>query len=371
MPLTAYSLSLGKELDVEQLLSYLNRDDEVSDLADLHAISADKKQIISRDIECPICFVKGAELVSGGRSKKTGELIRQPCFRFSNPGHGKFCDYSNTENIKTPENLIDFGKPGNNITRLIRRLVCSAIELKIVDQTKIRDMRQWFYGTKETSSFIITINPDTPIKLYQWVQELRAGHSARTLPANIQLNKAIASTKGFDWKLETRRQLYSIYTKLSEQIDDSKLWQLHDQAVRVKSIIEKNLNIEVYDPTVLQKEYELTIDLARFINHHEQIATHSYHYTETKYSPLVAFSALLLYVNNWNLTSALEDFAKISQHTKPDLMLGNVMGLNPFHDYQAWRLVKELQNLPAEVQNIENVSVALSRIETNIRASFG
>lgn len=168
---------------------------------------------------------------------------------------------------------------------------------------------------------------------------------------------------------EAHRQLYLLNRDLSERIQGLKLWQLHDHAEKVSSIIKINQKTEVFDPTVLKKEYQLTIELTRYINHYLKLP-HNHHFPELRHSPLVAFNAVLLYVNDWNMTNALEDFAKISLHKDPDLTLGNVMGLNPFHEYQAWRLLKELQNLPEEIQKIEDVSQALGRIETNLIASF-
>lgn len=369
MPLTAYSTLYGKELDVEQLLSHLNGDKGVRYLTNLAGINDHIRSFIAVDIQCPGCFVTGAELVSGAASKKTGALIRQPCFRFTTPGHGKFCDFSNSDTIKTPENLIDFGKANNSITRQVRVLVCSAIELGIINQVKIRDMREWFYKTKTGSSFEVNLDTELPIKLLAWIRALQKGSSIGTLPASVELSKDIAAAKGFDWKLEAHRQLYLLNRDLSERIQGLKLWQLHDHAEKVSSIIKINQKTEVFDPTVLKKEYQLTIELTRYINHYLKLP-HNHHFPELRHSPLVAFNAVLLYVNDWNMTNALEDFAKISLHKDPDLTLGNVMGLNPFHEYQAWRLLKELQNLPEEIQKIEDVSQALGRIETNLIASF-
>lgn len=369
MPLTAYSTLYGKELDVEQLLSHLNGDKEVRDLTNLAGINDHIRSFIAVDIQCPGCFVTGAELVSGAASKKTGALIRQPCFRFTTPGHRKFCDFSNSDTIKTPENLVDFGKAKNSITRQVRVLVCSAIELGIISQVKIRDMREWFYKTKAGSSFEVNLVADLPIKLLAWIRALQKGNSIGTLPASVELSKEIAATKDFDWKLEAHRQLYLLNKDLSERIHGLKLGHLHEHAEKVSSIIKINQKTEVFDPTVLEKEYQLTIELTRYLNHFLKFPL-SYHFPELRYSPLVAFSAALLYVNDWNITKALKDFAKISLHKDPDMTLGNVMGLNPFHEYQAWRLLKELQSLPEEIQNIEDVSQALHRIEINLKTSF-
>jgi len=63
--------------------------------------------------------------------------------------------------------------------------------------------------------------------------------------------------------------------------------------------------------------------------------------------PLLAFSALLLFISDWQLDAAVSRFAQIaSSKLQADETLGNVMGLNPFHDFAAWAMLKSIQDLP-------------------------
>jgi hypothetical protein len=55
---------------------------------------------------------------------------------------------------------------------------------------------------------------------------------------------------------------------------------------------------------------------------------------------LLALCALVLFVSNWDMNAAITAFSRLLLAPAPsDLTLGNVIGLNPFHEYAAWRLV--------------------------------
>src|SRR5690606_1327214 len=145
MPLTAYSISREKELDVEQLLRELSAGDGVGrsspeDLPDAW------REHIRTDLECPCCFVIGAEIVREAVSRTSGRAIRQRCFRFAVPGHQTHCDFASSERVNaTPENLIRFDNVKSNLTRAVRELVCTGIQLGEFSQRSIRDMRRWFF----------------------------------------------------------------------------------------------------------------------------------------------------------------------------------------------------------------------------------
>ncbi|EJT85896.1 hypothetical protein [Pseudomonas asiatica] len=66
----------------------------------------------------------------------------------------------------------------------------------------------------------------------------------------------------------------------------------------------------------------------------------------------MAFTALLLFLSSWDLNQAASLFAQIASYREAvDQNLGNVMGLNPFHDYDAWAALKALQEIPVQEFN--------------------
>src|SRR5690606_22329053 len=143
----AYSRSREMELDVEQLLDHL------SSAAGVGSSSPERmpepwREHARTDLECPCCFVTGAEIVREAVSSTSGRIVRQPCFRF--PGHHHSpCDYASgdKDNVE-PENLIRFGDAKSALTRAIRELFCTGIQMGAFSQRSIRDMRQWFFERK-------------------------------------------------------------------------------------------------------------------------------------------------------------------------------------------------------------------------------
>ncbi|EAN8801141.1 hypothetical protein EP620_23430, partial [Salmonella enterica] len=61
---------------------------------------------------------------------------------------------------------------------------------------------------------------------------------------------------------------------------------------------------------------------------------------------LMALSALLLFISEWDSTLAQEKVNLLLQNDSAiDLNAGNVIGLNPFIHYSAWIIIKELNSL--------------------------
>lgn len=107
MPLTAFSASRQMELDVDQLLQYLADSHQRGKLKSRESIPDTWKQTIHSDLECPACFVKGAEVVRASSSKVTGEAVKQAYFRFPG-GHHPFCDFAILPPGEAPEGLVQF-----------------------------------------------------------------------------------------------------------------------------------------------------------------------------------------------------------------------------------------------------------------------
>lgn len=99
----------------------------------------------------------------------------------------------------------------------------------------------------------------------------------------------------------------------------------------------------VFDPSVLKTEYERTLQLCTFMaeNYKPLLPT------KGKLPPaaLLAFTALLLFVSQDNMNVAIKKLVAITRQNTFDPNAGNFMGLNPFHDYDAWRIIKGIQEL--------------------------
>lgn len=368
MPLTAYSISDKVERDVDQVLDRLSVQFGQPDIS-VEAIPEAWRAFLRSDLQCPCCFVQGAEVVRSATKK--GRAARQSFFRFTNPGHKPHCDFGTTDTANTvPENLVAFGEARSTLTRAVRQLVCAGIEKEFFSQASIRDMRLWFYNKKVQSLFVVTLD----LRIVKWLSDLQQvrTETSHALPSGVDLTPEVAALPNFDWRAEASRRVLARYPRHQETMEalwHQRIW-LGQVGERITSLAERFHGRTVFDPTVLANEYRLTCSCAEFISHN--------------YAPLkgfkgasgtgsvLAFSALLLHIRGWNISLAISDFAKIAAvagHSNQDL--GNVMGLNPFHDYLAWTGLKKMQDLNIEVPENTDIQSECLAMRATLRAEFG
>lgn len=370
MPLTAYSISEEKELDVEQVLRTLSQRAEFKDLTSADQIPDSVRDFLRSDLECPCCFVIGADIVKEAISRTSKRAIRQACFRFTSPGHRPQCDYATNDSANfTPENLVQFGIANSNLTKAVRELVCTGIELNAFSQKTIRDMREWFFQKKAEASFRVDLDDRLPA----WVDKLWriAGPSSGQLPPGVSLTAGIAAMPGFDWSMESTRILTERHKDSLNIIQEKKLWT-HGVVDRMESLAKRHHGQIVFDPTALQAEYDQTISLARFISHnYAPIRQGGKNKTGDMASCVLALSALILFVSNWELGRAIATVAAIAASVgHADQSLGNVMGLNPFHDYPAWSKLKRLQESGIALPEEADPSIERKKIEAELKTRF-
>ncbi len=88
--------------------------------------------------------------------------------------------------------------------------------------------------------------------------------------------------------------------------------------------------------------------------------------------PVLALAALLLFVAEWDLPTAVALFAKLAgKLTSADTLLGNIMGLNPFHDYKAWKKLKQLQQAGISIPESADIKAELVRVQGELKARYG
>jgi len=341
------------ELDVDQLLSQLALQTNSAVPSKAEVIPEGWKAYISADLECPSCFTTGAEVVRAGRSKTDGHVLRQAYFRFpqdgDSSGHHPFCDFSGSvPGGFIPENLVQFSTAKDGVSRAVRDLVCKGIGLGVFSQSDIRSMREWFFNQKVASRFMVSLDPKFPA----WLKSL-LGHGAwlhRDELEGLTLTKEIMSVPGFDFRAAASREVTRRYGAILEALPDRRSYPL--DLGRIEQLAATYHGQSVFDPSVLRMPYTRTKTLAAFVCcNHAPLSR-----TVKTYAPLaslknpkylMAFAALLLFVSGWNLDVAVGRFAQIATSKEPaDHSLGNVMGLNPFHDFSAWSSLKMLQELP-------------------------
>ena len=369
MPLTAYLTSEAKELDVEQVLRILSQRIGLQERTS-NQIPDSWREFLRSDLECPCCFVTGGDIVKEAISRTSKKAIRQACFRFVSPGHRPQCDYASHDATNfTPENLVQFGIANSNMTRAVREIVCSGIQIGAFSQKAIRDMREWFFEEKIKTSFQVTIDPQVP----RWLDTLWriASHSVGRLPQGLLLTREIAAMPGFDWPKESARILGERYKAFLDILREKHLWT-HHVVDRMESLMKRHHGEIVFDPTILQPKYEQSLVLAQFISENYAPIKDA---NRSKYGEIatcvLALSALLLFVNSWDLSRAISTFASISTSVgHADQSLGNVMGLNPFHDYEAWSKLKQIQDLGIALPENSDLRAERKKIEEELRARF-
>ena len=371
MPLTAFSKATGEELDVEQLLLRFARDSGI----DRNALGPEGipdawRQAIREDMECPSCFILGAELVREGVStQSTKRIVRQACFRY--PAHHPQCDFTRPSFTGTtlPDNLVAFGSTKTGLTRAVRQLVGAGIQSGLFTQRTIRDMREWFFAQKVCSTFTLTLDPRLPVWLKDVLRQTGGYYGSRA----VELTPDIAALPGFDWREAARRHFRArnlTYTEVMVAAE-LRIWATADRVAYLASRFQGEV---VFDPSRLRAHYLSTVQLAAFITqNYEPIRRFARGAGREPHVPAVlAFAALALHVENWDLDRAAALFGRIArQAADADGDLGNVMGLNPWHDFEAWRDLKILQDLEINMPDKASTPVEeILEIEAALRYQY-
>jgi hypothetical protein len=368
LPLTAYSISHPGEHDVEQTLNWVSVQFGQPYLSVDH-IPEVVREYLRSDLQCPSCFVTGAEIVRAATN--TGKASRQPFFRFTRPGHKTHCDFGSPETANTvPENLVSFTESKSYLTRAVRDLVCTGMEQGVFSQVSIRNMREWFFNKKVESLFVVTLDP----RLFTWISALQKNFflSSGALPSGVALTPEIAALPHFDWHAEAARRVMERYPQHETNIKtiiDQRVAVFGDAGKRAESLAQRFQGRSVFDPTVLANEYRKTRSLAEFIGHNYAPLKAAKGTTGT--ASVLAFSALLLFIREWDVGLAISDFARIVAAVggaNPNL--GNIMGLNPFHDYEAWTILKHMQDLNIAVPMNVDIGKERMAMEVALREQF-
>jgi hypothetical protein len=371
MPMTAFSKATGEELDVEQVLRRLARASGV-DSTDLGSedIPDAWRQVIREDMECPSCFTLGADLVREGVSTRGSKrIVRQACFRY--PSHRPQCDFARpgVTGTTVPDNLVAFGSAKTGLTRAVRQLVGAGIQSSSFSQRTIRDMREWFFAQKASSTFTVTLDPRLPI----WLEDVLRQTGGFYAPCPVALTPEIAALPGFDWREAARRHFRARNHACIETLAAAELrvWATAD---RIAYLARRFQGEVVFDPSRLRAQYLSTVQLAAFITqNYEPLRRFTKGGGRDPHAPAVlAFAALVLYVESWDLDQAAALFGRIAQQAADaDGDLGNVMGLNPWHDFEAWRHLKALQDLRLTMPDgAASPKEDISAIETALRHQY-
>ncbi|WP_423383533.1 hypothetical protein [Burkholderia sp. LMG 32019] len=353
MTYTAYSPDTGCELDVQQLLQRclgIPPDDpiDITSALDQRAVIA----AVAR-LECPSCFVTGATVVREGRSRN-GRVVRQAHFRFvgaaDRTAHHPLCDFYDNDRSTAPRaGGVDFGNSRSELTRAIGKLVCVGIERAIFAQSDMRALRKWNFELRCAHQFRITRSSDA----VTWCMNL-VGHRG---PEAVPFQPRFGDLPDFDWRLAAARELSIRHQSVIALLDARRSFGWEGAADRAIALMKHRMGATVFDPTPLESHYARTIELARFASRHWQplrqaFRTRQLSGDDATSAPVLALCALLLSISRWDVAQAASTLTELIAAPAPqDTTLGNFIGLNPFHDVPALRLVKAVQEATASVES--------------------
>lgn len=367
MSKTAYSSRFAKELDVEQLLILMNSGSALPHAQDLGWLPATWREHIRQDIRCPSCGAGETQIVSGATSKRATSPLRQAHFRFTAPdgrdAHHPLCDFSPGNLLKEDkESLVDLSSERSGETRFIRRLVCIGIEQSHFSQATIRSMRQWYFETKVENLFTVTGTVEA-------VEYLAKLERMILYPDFIPFHPSQGDLPDFDWALAARITLARDAAGLRRGTARTLL----DAIPRAKSLIERYQGREVLNPSCLKVPYDKTLKLCALLAkncRHLKYSDGDVAAFRFRGAPqlLLAFCSLLLHSSNWSMETAVTKLALVLKAPEPtDSTLGNVIGLNPFHDYLAWEIVREASELVERRGAIPDFDAELQAAEDGLR----
>lgn len=370
MPITAYSKEAAREVDLEQWLTmnhYSIKDDPL-----LERMPTELRAKAARDIECSGCRAHGAALVAVGRERGVGRSVSQGHFRFGPTGganpHDPLCDFYFDEKLPRDTDChVNFASDKSAWTRVVRDLVCRGIRAGCFGQADVRRMRLWFLDEKAAHAMPLDVTPE----LLKWCVDMDATRWAGKLPFQPEHGQL----PRFDWTQAARSEWHRRHGALFE----ARPMRVHfrqETVQRALKLIELQGRVTVLDPTSLRKRYEAVVQLAEFA------ALYVYHLVGMKPPPygrlnglksagraLQALCALLLFINEWKTGPASAAFAGLTTlPSAADGTEGNIMGLNPFHDYEAWQILHEARQVAARRTDARPVDEQVDAIRAELHA---
>jgi hypothetical protein len=223
-------------------------------------------------------------------------------------------------------------------------------------------MRQWFFDLRTASRFRVTVTPEQ----IEWTRCLRRhSHYQRWV-----FHPAQAEMPGFDWAAAAKYQFTEEYFSLFDLLSESPIEPQHWR--RAQELTVKYREQEVFNVNTLRPHYDATLALCGFVARNAGMKLSPIRPEFFRWKgvpvPLLALCALMLFVSDWEINTAIAKFANLIKAPLPsDLSLGNVIGLNPFHEYTPWRLLQLSSDLATQSFTGLDYPGELAAIEARLR----
>lgn len=346
---TAFSKSLQKEVDPEQYMALKNLDDE-----SVHSTARE-------DIVCPICKAGGGSFVRASQSER---YHKKSHFRFAGvngEGHHPSCDfYGDRLSHEVRLHLVQYTKDRTKYSLVIRKLVCAGLQEGFFTQEKMRQMREWFFEKRKESTFEIWLDEEH-LDWLEYIAGLRESYLVLKDPDILPFSPIHATVPGFSWSRAIDRESLLVHFETLQKLRDISVSKRDISAILEH--LRNNRGRTILDPKLLEDEISKTKKLTEFVMHNYQEfkpkTVSDRAYGEAKF---LAFAALLLFVSDWDLDTAIGKFSKIARVNEvDDTLAGNFIGLNPYFRYDVAKAVQKLQeNWPIKYNQLEHWNVEKS-----------
>lgn len=308
-------------------------------------------------------------------------MVRQAHFAFrksnGEDAHKVFCDhYKGSDRIKDSagEAFTNLNRKDNSdVTKAVRELVCRGIENNIFSQEDIRNMRQWFTELRESGTQLIDYSPHI-------VNLVRAAIYYRSYNQEYVFDINKKDEQWFNIDEELYKSLSykypSVLIDLFYENNKNFLRAIQGSTITKQAhrLIRKDNGQHVYDRRLLNDKYNDALDLALYIARKHENLTRKFSRKNDlkKASQLLAVAALLLFISEWDMNTAIEKFQKLveaGQSILPDA--GNVIGMNPFIHYDAWEVVHTIKDLMSSLPDFTNVNTEFLAEKKRLINLFG
>ncbi|HEX4709706.1 hypothetical protein [Phenylobacterium sp.] len=342
---SAFSQHYDRELDVRQLLRLRGVTATLDDAA--FELTASERDWMRADLLCPSCRCAGASVVLSDVVKPRGRNTRQAHFRFldgaGRTAHTLGCDFYPLDDEPGFVRGVDVQFSANDKdTRVVRELVCKAVGAGELTRADIYAMRSWFLAQRDASTFDVRGSSG----MVDWLWGLRG------LPTYeaVEFKPFHVTLPGFDTRNALRRHMAFLYKDfLAGQPRVPFDAPVRDRA---KRLLTAHQGGQLIMMGPLREKFDAAVTLASLMVQYGELKLSQRridYFGKNAPPALLALSATLLFVSDWHLDAAFERFATISATALPaDLTAGNVMGLNPFHDFAALEIARFVASLSPE-----------------------
>ena len=378
MPTTAYSKTFNGEFQVDQLENLHTK------FKDHLKLDTDFRAFVKSDVLCPCCNTSNAIVVSQGFSKASNEPVKQAHFALKNNdglhSHLKFCDFYSgldKEILTTNECMVRLRESNDMLTETVRRFICAGIENNVFSQKDILAMRQWFFELKSTKSLFVKESKLKLKLLHQMIinkernkKQFSYSNDPREL---IDIDIDAEALKLLSFRAPVR--------SLPDPKNIKENWIYY--SLRSKTVIEKAIKISIkddqtytYDRTLLKENYKKSWHVAyKIVSSVPELFKkygRSTHTKVRKLNSIMAYAALLLFINKWDIEASLsmhnERIAPIDKII--NMNLGNVIGINPFMNYAEWDVLKFVDVWTNQSEGFD-MTIEFNKAKTDVLEHYG